>query len=144
MLKDYGYYRAVFGLLPVAACIADSDVRIVCVNRALMRSFGLKEMKAPLLGGLALNCFRRTDDSRGCGYGRHCSHCIIRNSVKSAIDGRCEIRAEGKFTTCRGGAAKELTLRISASHIPYGTENTAVVTIEDVSILQEDAANLPE
>jgi hypothetical protein len=77
----------------------------------------------------------KNDDSRGCGYGRQCPQCIIRSSVNSAIDGRCDIRTKGKFTICLDGEAKELTLLISASHLPYGSESTAVVTIEDLSNL---------
>ncbi|MDR3561112.1 MAG: hypothetical protein P4N59_06700 [Negativicutes bacterium] len=133
MRYDYGYLIAMFKSLPVASLIIDAEGTVLSVNNALKQAFGVQEMRAPSLGGIVLNCLHQNDDPGGCGKGKFCPECIIRKTVVMAIADRGEVHRKGKFSQLRDGEVKELTLLVSAAFVPYGVEQTAVVTIEDVS-----------
>jgi PAS domain-containing protein len=129
------YYQTILNAIPLAIFVVDEDVRIHDLNDAAATVFGLN--KGAVLkrrGGEVLRCLHRHDAREGCGRGEYCqTSCVIRNSVKTSLQGQTVTRRRTKVELLLGDSKKELELLITASPLPSNDEPLALLIIEDIS-----------
>ena len=96
------YFRAIFDAIPLPTFIVDADVRIQDYNAAGSQLLGPEpELALYHRGGEALNCIHA--EAKGCGQSERCQACVIRSSVRRALDGgithrqtyKAELRSSG-------------------------------------------------
>ena len=133
-LSDDSLYRSILNAIPSPVFIVDDDVRIVDLNRVASALSG-QEKGAALTrrGGEVLHCLHSTDVEEGCGKAPFCKRCVIRNSVKSCIEGKAVSRSRMKMDFLPESGHKTLDLLITASPMPSGGEFQALLIIEDIT-----------
>ncbi len=127
--------EAIFVNVPLVLMLVDSERRIQQVN-----GFATQFAKRPaeemlgLRGGEALRCLHALDHSEGCGFGEHCRHCVIRNTVLDTLEqGTTHLQVEAPYTFSLGGECRNLTLLVSSTPVTFRNSRMALVTIQDIS-----------
>ena len=134
----------IMNAIPVPIFLVDDDVRILDLNAAASRSFGLSKDSICLRrGGDALHCLHSYDVPEGCGRGPACKRCVIRNSVASSVEGASITRRRMKFEIRTEAKKSELELLISASPFPQAGQNVVLLVIEDFTELSRLRAIIP-
>jgi hypothetical protein len=129
---DYG--RAAFESAPLPMLIVDPDVRLLEFNAAAAALIG--EQAAKALGrrsGDVLQCLHRKDVDEGCGRGPFCKDCLLRHSVRRALDGRRVHRARAQMELTARGSGKPIDLLITCSPLETGNGPGALVILEDIT-----------
>ncbi len=133
--EQHALIRAIYRNAPLMMMVVDSTRRLRQVNGFAAQFAGrtVEEM-LDLRGGEALRCLHALDDPRGCGFGRFCKDCTIRNKVLETLEnGVAHLQAEASFNFSSGGQARELTLLVSTTPITFQGENMALVIMMDIS-----------
>lgn len=132
--NDDSYYRTILNAIPLVIFVVDEDVRIHDLNNTASTVFGLnKSTVLKRRGGEVLHCLHWHDVPEGCGRGEFCQTCIIRDSVKTSLQGLTVTRRRTKVELLQGESKKELELLITASPLPSNDEPLALLIIEDIS-----------
>ena len=144
LLAQAGFLREVFDAIPAMLLIVDDDVRILHVNTTASNGLGLdiKDVHRTR-GGEALHCVHSAETPEGCGHAPACADCVIRNSVKMAVQGRKTFRKGTRMEFGSGDAMTELHLLVSASPFLHQEESYVLLTIENVSELIQLRTLLP-
>jgi PAS domain-containing protein len=126
------YWRAIFDALPLAAFIVDEDVRVLNFNAEAEKLLG-SAPKSSLRrrGGEVLHCVYA--ETVGCGKSKPCQNCIIRNSVKDAIQGLDTHRKfyQAELRGSRGPVP--ISLLVTASRLPDTAPPQALLILENVA-----------
>jgi diguanylate cyclase (GGDEF)-like protein/PAS domain S-box-containing protein len=127
--------EAIFVNVPLVLMLVDSERRIQQIN-----GFATQFAKRPaedmlgLRGGEALRCLHALDSSHGCGFGAHCQHCVIRNTVLDTLEqGKTHLQVEAPYTLYLDGQSRNLTLLISSTPVIFRNSHMALVTLQDIS-----------
>jgi diguanylate cyclase (GGDEF)-like protein/PAS domain S-box-containing protein len=127
--------EAIFVNVPLVLMLVDSERRIQQIN-----GFATQFAKRPaedmlgLRGGEALRCLHALDSSHGCGFGVHCQHCVIRNTVLDTLEqGKTHLQVEAPYTLYLDGQSRNLTLLISSTPVIFRNSHMALVTLQDIS-----------
>jgi PAS domain S-box-containing protein len=132
--NDNALYRTILNAIPFPVFIVDDDVRIADMNEAASAMSG--QEKALLLkrsGGEVLHCLHSTDVADGCGRAPSCKQCVIRNSVKTCLQGQSISRVRMKMDFLPASGRKVMELLITASPLPTSDERLVMVMIEDIT-----------
>lgn len=122
----------------------DHDVRILDMNRAALPFLGEEpEKKLQERGGDALRCIQAVSAPKGCGTGEACKRCIVRNSVKSAMDGQETVRQRWDMQISTETGTTDLHLLITASPFECEGVSYALLILEDITELTELRSILP-
>lgn len=134
MDRDNTLYRSILNAIPSPVFIVDDDVRIADLN-GVATSMSGQEKGAVLSrrGGEVLHCLHSTEVEGGCGKAPFCKRCIIRNSVKSCLEGKAVKRARMKMEFLEASGQKALELLITASPMPCDGAPQALLIIEDIT-----------
>jgi hypothetical protein len=128
------YLRTIFDVLPLPAFIVDEDVRIEDHNAAAAVLLGPEpEMSIHRRGGEVLHCIR--SEPGGCGQSHWCKECVIRNSVKTALDGRVTHRKMHKAEIRRCGKIRAVDLLVTATPLLETEVPRVLLLLEDISEL---------
>jgi PAS domain-containing protein len=125
------FWRAIFDALPLPAFIVDEDVRILDFNPAAEKLLGTAP-KSSLWrrGGEVLHCVYA--ERVGCGKSKPCKTCIVRNSVKDAIQGLDTRRKYYHVELLGSRGAAPVNLFVTTHRLP-GTETPqALLILENV------------
>ena len=138
-LLDNSYaLRRIFDAIPMLVFIVDSDVRVHHLNSAATDRLGVsKEYVYKKRGGEVLHCIHATEVEEGCGWSEACPHCVVRNSVKQALDGKSVQRQYTRMELQKNGGTTEVHLLISTAPFSHEGGDYAILTIEDVTDLKE-------
>lgn len=130
--------RILFDAIPSPAFVVDDDVRIMDMNRAAVPFMGHEPQKALLKkGGDALRCIQAEDAPHGCGSGEACKRCVVRNSVKRAMNGRETVRERVDMRLVTEEATTDLHLLVTVSPFQYEQSSLALLMLEDITELAE-------
>ncbi len=144
LLTHAGFLRKVFDAIPAVLVIVDNDVRILHVNTTASATLGLDISKVyHKRGGEVLNCIHSTDAPEGCGKAPFCTDCVIRNSVREAIQGNKVYRKAARMELRSGDIKTELHLLVSAAPFLHEEKNYVLLTIENISELIQLKGLLP-
>jgi len=112
-------YKAGFEFMPMVAVIVNKDRRITVATYKT-----LEELQKPLeqvfgeRGGNVFNCIHHEDSSLGCGYGKACCACGVKNTVLKALNQKKELsEVKTKLTVKRGEKIIELSLLVHARNV---------------------------
>jgi len=79
--------EAIFHAAPVGMLLADKDMIIARANDTIKRM--LHKEYPQIVNhriGSALGCINSTDSDKGCGFGRACAECLLKNAISSVLD----------------------------------------------------------
>lgn len=139
---DPALYRTILDTLPVPVFVVDNDIRIHDLNIAASQMFGVNKRQIyQMRGGDALHCLNSFETSEGCGRSSHCENCVIRNSIRTSLEGEGTSRRRMKFRVGRDTEASELDLLITSNRLP-GT-SLVLLVLEDVTELTRLKSILP-
>ena len=83
----------------------------------------LPEKIIGIRGGEALKCVYVLQSAEGCGFGPHCEHCTIRNTVLDTIEtGQNYHQLEASLPIDKSGLRKDFSLLISTAGLELGGE----------------------
>jgi len=133
---------AIFRGTPVIMALVDGERRVRKINRDGVAFAGRPETELlGLRGGDVLRCLHALDDPRGCGFGQSCVTCAIRNATLESLDTGKPIRQRPMtFEVNRDGRKETLALLISATPLALGDGKAALLTLEDVTDLEQARA----
>jgi PAS domain-containing protein len=138
MRKKTEMLKAVFDTIPSMIFIVDHDVRIQDYNAAAAALLsGKRNTIIKRRGGDVLNCLHSTDVPEGCGLSSFCTHCVIRNSVTEAFQGKHIIRRRTKVEIIRNGKKIDIYALITASPLHFEQNPLVLLVIEDISEIAE-------
>lgn len=144
LLAQAGFLREIFDAIPAMLMIVDDDVRILHVNATASNGLGLDIREVHhKRGGEALHCMHSTEVAEGCGRAPACTDCVIRNSVKMAVQGGKVLRKGARMEIGSGDKKTELHLLVSAAPFLYQERAYVLLTIENVSELIQLKSLLP-
>ena len=130
--------RTILKAIPIPAFVVDSDVRIVDLNSAAVCLCASEhEAVYKCRGGEVLRCVHATDVQDGCGGAPFCQQCVIRNSVNTCLRGQTISRARMSMDFSPESGLKPRELLITTSPIPDGTEQLALLIVEDITANDE-------
>lgn len=135
MTLNSTFDRTIFDAIPTAIFVVDDDVQIQKLNGAAVQFCGQDEPTVyKKRGGDILQCLHAVDVPEGCGRGPACRSCVIRNSVKTCLEGQTVSRKRMNLHIKQGSSMKDLALLITASPMPSRNgERLAVLMVEDIS-----------
>jgi hypothetical protein len=136
--------RAVFDALPSLVFVVDRDVSVQEYNAAaaeFLMTGGAAVIKQR--AGNILHCLHSTDVPEGCGEASFCAHCIIRNAVTEAFEGKRVVRRRTKVELVRGDEKVEMYALITTTPFQFRDQPLALLVIEDISELAELQRMIP-
>lgn len=130
--------EAIFDAAPVGMLLVGEDMRIKRANDAIKQMAG-KEYSEIInqLPGCALSCINylenRADDIL-CGAIPPCAVCLLRNTIRTALDSEQRIHGvETQVTLRRGGKEIRPWLSISAEPVNIDGQKHVVVAVNDIT-----------
>lgn len=135
-MLEADYLRSVFDAVPSPAFVVDRDVRILDANRAASLFMGDQPEKfLRQRAGDVLRCLQAAEAPNGCGTGEACTDCLVRNSVKQAMDGYEAVRQRTAMQLVEGNGISELHLLVTASPFRYEGARYVLLIMEDITEL---------
>jgi PAS domain-containing protein len=130
-------FWALLEAVPAAAFIVDGDARILEFNAAAEKLLGVFPKAAiQRRHGDAVHCV--CSESLGCGQSTNCAECILRNSVKSALNGIPSRRKFFRSERNHDGRSEQINFFLTAHKLPANGNATAILILEDA----DEAARL--
>lgn len=79
--------EAIFHVAPVGMLLADENMIVVRANDTIRRM--LNREYPQIVNhriGYALGCINSADSDKGCGFGRACAECLLKNAIRNVLD----------------------------------------------------------
>lgn len=128
------YPRGIFDSIPLPMFILDSDVRILDQNTAAAQLLGSDpELALYRRGGDAMHCIRA--EPKGCGQNECCKQCVIRSSVKQALEGQKTHRRLHKAELRRQDETVVIDLLVTTTPLLGEEVPQVLMILEDISEL---------
>jgi PAS domain-containing protein len=130
------YLRTIFDTIPQPTFIVDDDVVIRDFNTAAEAFLGPSPVSAlHRRGGEAFHCIHA--DQFGCGKAEPCKDCVIRNSVRKAMQGTTTCRELHRAELRTGANTVPITLLVTASLLPYTDSPRVLLILENLTSLRK-------
>jgi CheY-like chemotaxis protein/GAF domain-containing protein len=127
--------QAIYDNAPVMMCVIDSNRTLRYANPAFTAFVGVSE--ADLKGGSpggAFGCINALDDPRGCGFGKDCAACSLRQALEDTLTSGLPHRSvEFRTEVQEGAERRDLVLLGSTAIIAMSTERTVLLCLNDVT-----------
>ena len=125
--------RAIYDNAPMVLLLVDRERRVHGVNLAGIRLSGrsAEEMRG-LRGGEALGCIHATDDPLGCGFGRSCEECQVRQTVVDTFEtgeNHYQVEAEVQLAARQ----ESMILLVSTVIIDLAAGRRVLVCLDDIT-----------
>lgn len=132
--QDGRYWRSVFDASPLSTFVVDADMRIHDYNAAAAHLVGPKpELALHRRGGDALHCVHA--EAHGCGQSVQCQDCVLRNSVKRALEGGKMHRQIHKAELRGRDETRVIDMLVTATPLPGSEPPKVLLALEDLSEL---------
>ena len=85
--------EAIFDAAPVGMLLADENMIIIRVNSVVKQMLHREYpqiINRPI--GSALGCINSADSDKGCGFGRACAECLLKNAMSSVLNSGQSVR----------------------------------------------------
>lgn len=134
-LNEKNNLKTMFDVAPVSMIIMDQNARIAQINDASLELIGKPREEA--IGerfGDAFGCKESFRSQPGCQYGKKCTRCVFRKSVKQAIQkGVKTSKLEIKKVLIKNGEPFEYWFQISVVPIIVNNVRNCIVTLMDIT-----------
>ncbi len=133
--KEHENFLKIFTASPVGLVLLDREMVITQANPSTSEIM----LRDPIeiLGkraGGGLGCINSLEDTRGCGFGRECPHCILRQGLEKILTGGQSIHgAEVELTLLIKGKLQPRWLSIGAEPLELEGKRHVVVAIDDIT-----------
>ena len=123
--------------MPFPVLVVDEDVRIQEMNQAALPLFGgdSKETILRKRGGDALHCLEAARTPDGCGRGKECRECVIRNSVGEALRGGHPHRQRARMELVTLTGVALVHVLVTAAPVEFTGHTFALLILEDITEL---------
>lgn len=127
--------RAIYDHSPHMLCVLDGRRRLLYMNRSMAEFIGksedeLRDQKACGIIG----CVNALEDPRGCGYGRDCESCSLRQALNETLEtGRSHRNVERQMTIAGRDGLREVVLLGSTSLIRSTAGVNLLLSLEDAT-----------
>lgn len=137
------YMRKIFNAIPLPVFVVDNDVRVLLPNITAKKILDIPETGYQgKRGGDVIRCANSME--KGCGTGRFCEECVIRNSVTDAIaNNRNVYHRKIRMKLVRPAGTVQVNLLVTVSPFEHEGERLALVLLEDVNDLIKIGSLLP-
>ncbi|MCF8026595.1 MAG: PAS domain S-box protein [Desulfobacteraceae bacterium] len=135
---------AIYENAPLIMMLVDKERKIRKANSFTSRFAGLsvEEIKDKR-GGEALYCLHHLEDSRGCGFGTQCEHCVVRNTVLDTFEtGQSHSHLEASLPLMRQDEEKEYTFLVSTTLLRHNEDPLVLLAIMNITERKEAEENL--
>jgi len=143
LFQNQEFLHALLESIPSMLFVVDSDVRIFQLNSAASGFLG-KETNSMLMkrGGEALECVHAGEKLDNCGSAEACKECVIRNSVKKALQGKQVLREKTEMSLVAGTGVKAVHFQITTSQLTFEGNTYVLLVIEDITELKNSEEKL--
>jgi hypothetical protein len=122
--------------LPSLVLIVDEDLGIKELNGAARAFLGPKHKEAlQMRKGDAFNCAHSKESPKGCGRGRFCEICPIREAATLACKEHRVVRRRTKAEIGKAGHRRAAHLLVTATPLPSRGATRILLVLEDISAL---------
>ena len=143
LLNNKIFLRSLLESIPSMLFVVDSDIHIIQLNSSASEFLGNDKnglyMKS---GGEALKCVHAGKNLAHCGSSRACKDCVIRNSVKKALQGGAVRRETTEMSLVAGNGVKAVYFQITASRFSFDENAYVLLVIEDITELKTSEEKL--
>jgi signal transduction histidine kinase len=126
---------AIYENAPLIILLVDAERRVLKANKeAAMFAGGSVTDLFGRTAGEALRCLNATEDPRGCGFGRHCAHCVLRGTIVSAVktgSSHHQVEVTLPFSTAEGQVNR--TFIVSTLRLDLRGQPMALMTMQDIT-----------
>jgi len=138
--------KAIYEKAPVIMMVVDNERRVQKINGYAVSYAGKSyEEIIGLRGGEALGCLYSLESPEGCGYGPHCSECIVRNTVLDTLGtGNEHTREPAELLFLIDGEEKKRHFFVSTAKLQIHSRDRVLVTLEDVTELKQAEEKIAE
>ena len=131
---DQGLHRVLFDAMPMPVFVVDKDVSVLEYNVAAARLFGSEKQKIlDRRSGEVMNCLHATETPKGCGHASACKSCVVRESVRTAMEGRRVTRRWAEMELMLKGAPSKISLRVSAQPFTFEKNPLVLLVLEGLN-----------
>lgn len=128
---------AAIDAFPSPVLLVDDDVRILAWNEAAAELLGEGSEAVLRRAGDALHCISSLERPEGCGRGKACSDCVIRNAVQGSCAGRRTVRRKAYLELLVEGKSHPVYFLVTASPVEHQGQRYTLLVLEDISDLME-------
>ena len=131
---DEGFHRVLFDAMPMPAFVVNKEMSIFDYNAAAARLLGKnRKFIIQRRSGAALNCVHSMEEPGGCGTTPSCRDCVVRQSVRTAAQGRRVTRQWAQMQLVRKGKTSRVKLRVSCQPFSYGRSSFVLLMLEGLN-----------
>lgn len=137
-------FRSVFDAIPSFAFVVDDDVRMQEYNAAAAEL--LLGERATILKrrcGEVLDCLYSSEVLEGCGRAPFRKECVVRNSVREAIQGSRVVHRRTELQILRDEKKIEIYALVTATSFHYKRRQFVLLIVEDISEITELKRMIP-
>ena len=132
VLSDTGATDA----LPVLVLVVDKDVVIKELNGAAKEFLGPQYKKAlHKRNGDVFHCAHKNEAPAGCGHGRFCRICPVREAATVACKEHRVVRRRTTAEIGKGGRKRAVNLLVTATPLPSRGSTRILLVLEDITAL---------
>jgi PAS domain-containing protein len=131
---DQGFHRVLFNAMPMPVFVVDPDVSILEYNTAAAALVG-EDKKAILQrrGGDVLHCLHATETEGGCGRSPACADCVVRNAVRSALEGQPVTRRWANLDLLTNSKSRKVKMRVTTQPVKYKRHDFVLLVLEGLN-----------
>ncbi|MBN1118992.1 MAG: PAS domain S-box protein [Bacteroidales bacterium] len=133
--------QTVFNSAPICMMLLNERTEIVQMNAAgLGTADSLPPEVIGLRGGDVLKCIHAKDHPNGCGFGKKCKACKVRDTIEHTLKtGESCFKAESQLLVQkRQSGITELTVLVSTQLVTNNGQRNILVTIDDITQRKHD------
>jgi PAS domain S-box-containing protein len=127
--------KAIYDNAPVMMCVVGEDASIQFANQAF--AYLTDSVRTDMIGGQigdVISCINSKVDSRGCGFGKLCKKCALRNAIASTLEtGIGNSNIEHQSTMVHNGELIEVSLLASTALIQNGVQKSLLLCLIDIT-----------
>jgi PAS domain S-box-containing protein len=120
---------------PIIMMLVDNERKVRKVNSAGLTF--LNRQSEEVVGrraGNVFNCIHSLDDPQGCGFGKHCQHCIVRKTIHDTFETGIGIRnIETILTFMHLGAEIDTPLLLSTAKLLIDDKPMVLICLLDIT-----------
>lgn len=127
---------AIFNHAPVLMMLLNEKTEIVALNETGLAYTGKNRTDAiGMRGGDLVNCIGTLNNPDGCGAGKLCTDCKVRNTVtKTLLEGVPQNKVEAEINSySKDGKIYNLTVLVSSDIVYKENKKHVLVTIDDIT-----------
>ncbi|MCX6909601.1 MAG: hypothetical protein NTY01_16370 [Verrucomicrobia bacterium] len=130
--------------LPVLMMIVDKNVAIKDLNAAAREFLGPRYKEVfHMRSGKAFHCVHNQEARAGCGHGRFCQICPIREAATLAYKKQRVVRRRTKAEIGNADQKREVNLLVTATPLPSRGSARILLILEDITALVELQTPVP-